>query len=50
METSLAPLMASVDEQTRANLERDLVPKLQGFVEDGAMTFQHDPVVATARR
>jgi ubiquinone/menaquinone biosynthesis C-methylase UbiE len=48
--TPLAPLMAKVDEETRNNLERDLVPKLKGFVEDGTMIYQHNPIVATARK
>lgn len=48
--TPLAAVMARADDQSRAALERDVVAKLQEFVKNGALIFQHDPVVATARK
>jgi ubiquinone/menaquinone biosynthesis C-methylase UbiE len=48
--TPLAAMVAQVDDQSRAALERDVVAKLQEFVKDGALMFQVGLVVATARK
>lgn len=42
--------MARANDKSRAALERDVVAKLQEFVKNGALIFQHGLVVATARR
>jgi len=48
--TPLANAVAQVDDESRAALERDVVPKWQAFVKDGALTLQVGTVVASARK
>ena len=46
--TPLASAVAQVDDQRRGSLERDVLPKWQEFVEEGALALQVRIVVATA--
>lgn len=48
--TPLAPMVAQVDDEHRAALERDVVTNLQSVVDRGALTVQQGVVVATARK
>jgi ubiquinone/menaquinone biosynthesis C-methylase UbiE len=48
--TPLAGMVAKVDEEERAALERDVVAEWQDFEVDGAMTCQQRIVVVTARK
>jgi ubiquinone/menaquinone biosynthesis C-methylase UbiE len=46
--TPLAGIMAKVDDQKRASLEREVVERLRPFVQDGGLIFEFDLAVATA--
>lgn len=48
--TPLADAVAQADEEYRASLERDVVAKWQEFVEDGALMYEQDIILATARK
>jgi SAM-dependent methyltransferase len=48
--TPLGGVVAQVDDESRAALERDVVAKWQEFVEDGALMLEVGGVVATARK
>ena len=48
--TPLAGIVAQVDDERRASLERDVVAKWQEFVTDRALMLQVRIVVATARK
>ena len=48
--TPLAAMVARVDDRRRAALEREVVEGLQPFLEDGALIFDVDIAVATARK
>jgi ubiquinone/menaquinone biosynthesis C-methylase UbiE len=47
--TPLAAAVAEIDEEARATLERDVVADWQPFVEGGAMVFDGNVVLTTAR-
>lgn len=48
--TPLAGLVAEASDDERAALEHDVVAEWQDFEEDGAMTYQQDILVVTARK
>jgi len=48
--TPLAGIVAKVDEEALAALERDIVKKWQDFEENGSMMYQQRIVVASARK
>lgn len=48
--TPLAALLENVDDASRAALERQFVSKLEDLVEDGALMYEQNIVVATARK
>ncbi len=48
--TPLAAAVAQADDESRAALEREVVTKWQAFVEDGALRYQQDILIATARK
>jgi ubiquinone/menaquinone biosynthesis C-methylase UbiE len=48
--TPLAGMVAQVDEEARAALERDVVKQWQDFEEDGSLMYQQRMVVASARK
>lgn len=47
--TPLAPAVRQADEEGRAALARDVVTGWQPFVEDGALTYQPNIILATGR-
>lgn len=48
--TPLAAAVAEIDDVGRAALERDVVAAWQSFVEDGALAFDANSVLTTARK
>jgi hypothetical protein len=48
--TPLAGVVAKVDEEVLAALEREVVEKWQDFKEDGTLMYQQRIVVASARK
>ena len=48
--TPLAAAVAEIDDVGRAALERDVVAAWQSFVEDGALAFDANAVLTTARK
>ena len=48
--TPLAAAVAEIDDANRAALERDVVAAWQPFVEDGALAFDGNAVLTTARK
>jgi hypothetical protein len=46
----LAAVVAEIDDVSRAALEHDVVAAWQTFVEDGALTFDGNAVLTTARK
>jgi SAM-dependent methyltransferase len=48
--TPLAAVVAEIDDVRRAALEHDVVAAWQPFVEDGALIFAANAVLATARK
>ena len=48
--TPLAGAVAGISDERRAELERDVVGRWERWVEDGALMFRPDILVATARR
>lgn len=48
--TPLGEAVAQADDERRAAVERDVVAKWQAFVEDGALRYQQDILLATAQK
>jgi hypothetical protein len=48
--TPLAAAVAQIDEAGRAGLEGDVVAGLRSFVKDGALIFDAEIVLTTARK
>ena len=48
--TPLAPAVAEIDDARQAALERDVVAAWQSFVKDGALAFDANAVLTTARK
>jgi hypothetical protein len=48
--TPLTAAVAEIDDVGRAALERDVVAAWQPFVEDGALIFDGNAVLTTARK